>query len=73
MYVCIDPQDTRPWGVNQKYYMECSADAGYFTIFIMGSYTPPIPYDADPGLLKHLLEQNERVCARAKDIYIHIQ
>ena len=42
---------------NEQYVIQCQADAGFFTIFILGLYTPPIPYDADPGYLQFALER----------------
>ena len=32
----------------EVYVVQCKADGGFFSIFIRGAYTPPIPYDADP-------------------------
>ena len=34
---------------NEEYVIQCEADAGYFSIFIRGAYTEPIPHDADPA------------------------
>lgn len=56
--------------VEEKFVLECKASAGYFSLTALGTLityssslislsghtTQPIPYDASPGLLKHLLE-----------------
>lgn len=40
----------------EVFVLQCQADAGYFSILALGRYTEPIPYDADPGYLKGVLE-----------------
>jgi hypothetical protein len=50
-----------PPGQQQKFHIQCAADFGFFSIFAMGQYTPPIPYDADPGYVKWALERNKNV------------
>ena len=53
-----DPMDTRASEkINEKLLVSCHATQGYFTLYILGRPTQPIPADADPGLLKYLLEQ----------------
>ena len=42
---------------NEQFVIQCQADAGFFSIFILGLYTQPIPYDADPGYLQFALER----------------
>lgn len=56
-----DPLDTSAAATgttlkNEEYVISCQADAGYFAIDIMGGTTGPIPFDADPIFLKHMLE-----------------
>jgi hypothetical protein len=34
---------------SETYILQCQADSGYFSIYLRGMYTQPIPYDADPG------------------------
>ena len=41
----------------EVFELQCQADSGYFAIFALGRYTEPIPYDADPGYLKRVLEE----------------
>ena len=38
------------------FVLQCQADAGFFSMLVLGSYTPPIPHDADIGYLKYALE-----------------
>lgn len=40
----------------ETFILQCKAVAGYFSIKVLGSYTFPLPYDADPGLLQYALE-----------------
>lgn len=44
------------YDVEETFVLQCQANAGYFSIFALGYYTDPIPYDADPGYLKYALE-----------------
>lgn len=39
----------------ETFVVECQASGGYFSILILGKYTQPIPFDADPTLLQHLI------------------
>ena len=34
---------------NEEYVLQCQAGGGFFSIFIRGAYTSPIPHDADPA------------------------
>ena len=40
----------------EVFVLHCQADSGFFSIFALGRYSEPIPFDADPGYLKSLLE-----------------
>jgi hypothetical protein len=54
-----DPTDRSPQAArakNEQYVLQCQADGGYFSIFVMGSYTQPIPYDADPAYVQQALQ-----------------
>jgi hypothetical protein len=33
---------------NEQHVIKCQADEGYFSIFIRGTYTQPVPYDCGP-------------------------
>lgn len=46
-----------PYNKNEVLTLQCQADDGYFAILVRGSYTEPIPYDADPALLKYIIER----------------
>ncbi len=52
----IDPLATEENDI-EEYVLQCQASSGYFSLFILGTYTEPIPYDADPGYLKYALER----------------
>ncbi len=52
----IDPLSTEDSDV-EEYTLQCQATTGYFSLFILGMYTEPIPYDADPGYLKYAIER----------------
>jgi hypothetical protein len=41
---------------DEIFVIECQADSGFFSILVLGYYTDPIPYDADPGYLKFALQ-----------------
>ena len=41
----------------ETYMLYCSASSGYFSLFVLGYYTQPVPFDADPALLRGLIEQ----------------
>jgi hypothetical protein len=47
---------TAQFDKNEVFVLECRASSGYFAILVKGYYTEPIPFDADPGLLKYTLE-----------------
>lgn len=51
----VDPTTLIP-ATREKYMLQCQAASGYFSIFARGFYTAPIPYNADPQLLKTFLE-----------------
>ena len=51
----IDPMSATA-ATREKYVLQCKAASGYFTIFAKGSYTAPIPFNADPQLIKTFLE-----------------
>ena len=54
-----DPTDRSPQAArakNEEYVIQCLADGGYFSISLLGSYTQPIPYDADPAYLQQALQ-----------------
>ncbi|KAJ1431229.1 hypothetical protein B484DRAFT_395569 [Ochromonadaceae sp. CCMP2298] len=58
-----------PWGRDpsegggreERLVLQCMATEGYFALLVMGRYTDPIPFDAEPGLLKIALERNPLV------------
>lgn len=35
----------------ELYVIKCQADEGFFSIFIQGAYTQPVPYDCGPRCL----------------------
>lgn len=52
-----DPSDPlTPFLKEEIFYLQCQASSGYFSILVLGKFTEPIPFDADPGLLKLILE-----------------
>lgn len=51
-----DPQDTSG-ATNEFFLLQCAADAGFFTIHLLGHATFPLPFDADPSLVKGALEE----------------
>ena len=42
---------------NEQFVVRCQADGGFFSIFVLGLYTQPIPYDADPAYVQFALER----------------
>jgi len=42
--------------VEEEFVVECQADAGYFTLTVLGAQTQPIPYDASPTMVQHALQ-----------------
>jgi hypothetical protein len=46
IYMCIATNVVA--GSNEQYVIKCQADEGYFSIFIRGAYTQPVPYDCGP-------------------------
>lgn len=52
-----DPNDPETkYTKEEVFYLQCQANSGYFSILVLGHYTEPIPFDADPGYLKFALE-----------------
>ena len=51
----LDPQATTS-PAYATYTLQCQADSGYFTIFFLGQWTQPIPYNADVAYLKSALQ-----------------
>eukprot|EP01038_Epipyxis_sp_PR26KG_P012023 gene12023-16094_t len=52
-----DPlSSTYNYDVEERFVLQCLATEGYFSLLVLGQYTEPIPYDADPGLLKQIIE-----------------
>jgi hypothetical protein len=41
----------------ETFTLNCQADAGFFVLLVLGVYTDPIPFDANPGMLKRILTQ----------------
>ena len=52
-----DPQEEASGAANEYFILSCAADAGFFTLHVLGHATFPIPFDADPALLKGALEE----------------
>jgi hypothetical protein len=56
------PKGRNPSDPNSQYakeetfYLQCQANSGYFSLLVMGHYTEPVPFDADPGYMKKALE-----------------
>jgi hypothetical protein len=50
-----DPLSTETYK-NEEFILQCQADVGYFSLFVLGRYTLPISYDADPHYIKVVLE-----------------
>lgn len=52
-----DPADpSTVYAKEEILYLQCQADAGYFSIMLLGKFTDPIPFDADPGFLRRALQ-----------------
>ncbi len=52
-----DPTDPfLEYSKEETFFLQCQANEGYFSILVLGKFTDPIPYDADPAYLQHALE-----------------
>ncbi len=59
-----DPTSTLPSGrlyKDEVFRLQCQATGGYFSLLVLGQHTPPIPFDADPGHLRRVLEDLDEV------------
>lgn len=54
-----------PWGPDplaakkpkrEKFVLQCQATSGFFSMFVFGHYSPPIPFDADPTYMQLALQ-----------------
>lgn len=44
----------------ETFVLQCQADSGYFSVLVLGHFSEPIPFDADPGYLQHALTAMSR-------------
>ena len=42
---------------SETYTLYCQASSGYFSLYVLGYYTQPVPFDADPAFVQGLIEQ----------------
>ena len=83
----VDPTENSAYHSKATFVLECKATGGYFSMLVMGKYTPPIPHDADQRYLKYAIEQNPdagevtvaiqssfpSICGQSSIVQTHIQ